>query len=177
MENVNMKLTKFNINDKNSQYDVVMELHKFLGDDQQCLIAYYESLMFMRMMAIKSEIKYLVERHMYNDVNSPLGKGYRYYLPECDLYLEIIIYKTGVLHIECLEDDEDEKIDDNIEIFVTKFKIETIPSVLPAPTYLVKPESDDDSNVQKLLYWIEKGFGKILSGDEFKSIFRMTNIE
>lgn len=171
MENVAIKLTKFDVDDKLNKYDILVELEKFIGTSQLCLNAYHDALMFRRMMEIKSEARYLVERHMCDDDNSPLGKGLRYYLPECDLYLEFIIYDTGILHIECLKDVKDEDIDDDMEVFVTMFKIETDPFGLTM--YLSEPESKENSDIQKILYWIEKGFGKILTADDVKTLFNM----
>lgn len=171
MENVAIKLTKFDVDDKSNNYDILTELEMFVGNSQQCLNAYHDAMMFRRMMDIKSEARYLVERHMYDDDNSPLGKGLRYYLPECDLYLEFIIYNTGILHIECLKDVEDEDIDDDMEVFVTMFKIETNPFGLTR--YISEPESKENSDIQKILYWIEKGFGKISTDDDIKAFFNM----
>jgi hypothetical protein len=171
MENVAIKLTKFDVDDRSNNYDVLTELEKFVGTSQECLSAYHDAMMFIRMMEIKSEARYLVERHMYAGDKSPLGKGLRYYLPECNLYLEFIIYNTGILHIECLKDVEDEDIDDDMEVFVTMFKIETDPFGLTR--YISEPESNDNSDIQKILYWIEKGFGKILTDDDVKAFFNM----
>jgi hypothetical protein len=64
---------------------------------------------------------------------------------------------------------EDEDIDDDTEVFVTKFKIETVPNVAPMTIYLREPEDSSDENIRKLLYWIQKGFGKIV---DLKEIFR-----
>lgn len=171
MENVAIKLTKFDVDDKPNNYDVLTELEKFVGTSQECLSAYHDAMMFRRMMEIKSEARYLVERNMYAGDKSPLGKGLRYYLPECDLYLEFIIYNTGILQIECLKDVEDEDIDDDMEVFVTMFKIETDPFGLTR--YISEPESKENSDIQKILYWIEKGFGKILTDDDIKEFFNM----
>lgn len=171
MENIAIKLTKLDVDDKSNNYDILTELEKFVGTSQLCLSAYHDAMMFRRMMEIKSEARYLVERDMYDGDKSPLGKGLRYYLPECDLYLEFIIYNTGILHIECLKDIEDEDIDDDMEVFVTMFKIETDPFGLTR--YISKPESKENSDIQKILYWIEKGFGKILTDDDIKAFFNM----
>lgn len=172
MENVTaIKLTKFDVDDKLNKYCTLAELEKFIGTSQLCLSAYHDALMFIRMMEIKSEARYLVERHMYADDNSPLGKGLRYYLPECDLYLELIIYDTGILHIECLKDIEDEDIDDDMEVSVRMFKIETDPFGLTR--YISEPESKENPDIQKLLYWIEKGFGKIYTDDDINAFFNM----
>jgi hypothetical protein len=171
MENIAIKLTKFDVDDESNNYDILTELEKFVGTSQLCLGVYHDAMMFRRMMEIKSEARYLVERHMYDGDKSPLGKGLRYYLPECDLYLEFVIYNTGILHIECLKDVEDEDIDDDMEIFVTMFKIETDPFGLAK--YISEPESKENSDIQKILYWIEKGFGKIYTDDDIKEFFRM----
>ena len=166
MENIAIKLTKFDVDDKSNNYDMLTELEEFVGTSQLCLCIYHDAMMFRRMMEIKSEARYLVERDMYAGDKSPLGKGLRYYLPECDLYLEFIIYNTGILHIECLKD-----IDDDMEVFVTMFKIETDPFGLTK--YISEPESKENSDIQKILYWIEKGFGKILTDDDIKTFFQM----
>lgn len=171
MENVTaIKLTKLDVDDKLNKYCTLAELEKFIGTSQLCLSAYHDALMFRRMMEIKSEARYLVERHMCDDDNSPLGKGLRDYLPECDLYLEFIIYNTGILHIECLKDVEDEDIDDDMyEVYVTMFKIEIDPFGLAR--YISEPESKENSDIQKILYWIEKGFGKICTDADVKELF------
>lgn len=166
MGNLAIKLTSIT---EDNLVDVVMEMEKFVGRNQLSLIAYNDAMMFRRMMEIKTKAKYLVERHMYDTDTAPLGKGFRYYLPECDFYLELITYDTGVLHIECLKNVEDEDIDDDTEVFVTKFKIETVPNVAPMTIYLREPEDSSDENIRKLLYWIQKGFGKIV---DLKEIFR-----
>lgn len=171
MENIAIKLTKFDVDDESNNYDILTELEMFVGTSQECLSAYHDAMMFRRMMEIKSEARYLVERDMYDGDKSPLGKGLRYYLPECDLYLEFIIYNIGILHIECLKDIEDEDIDDDMEVFVTMFKIETDPFGLTR--YISEPESKENSDIQKILYWIEKGFGKILADDDIKTLFNM----
>jgi len=170
MENVTaIKLTKLDVDDKLNYYCTLVELEKFIGTSQLCLSAYHDAMMFRRMMEIKSEARYLVERHMYDGDKSPLGKGLRYYLPECDLYLEFIIYDTGILHIECLKDIEYEDIKDDIEASVRMFKIEIDPFGLTS--YISEPESKENSDIQKLLYWIEKGFGKIYTDDDIKAFF------
>ena len=131
---------------------------KFVNENVERIIAYEQATMFRRMMEIESQIEGIVERHLINDENSIIGNGYRYYLPKCKLYLDLIVYSTGLLHIECLKGNND-KSDDMLHL-QTVFEVEICK--LSPPIYIHEPEDSNDENIQKLLYWIQRGFGKIV---------------